>query len=76
LQGEQGGLGLSRLAGGRATLARELPKVIAYHEAWLTYLGSLAKAGERTPEEAEQAAKALLKKIREASQRLDALKRR
>jgi hypothetical protein len=58
------------------TLARELPKVIAYWEARLAAVRTLAKAGAIPPDEAEQDEKALLKELRQARQRLDAVKRR
>ena len=60
----------------RPALAVELPKVIAYWEARLAAVRTLAKAGAIPPDEAEQDEKALLKELRQARQRLDAVKRR
>jgi hypothetical protein len=68
--------GLAEAEGDRATLARELPKVIAYREERLAQLRRFAKDGAYAPEEAEQEEKSLLKEIREARQRLDAVKAR
>jgi hypothetical protein len=68
--------GLAEAEGDRAVLAKELPKVIAYHEAVLAQLRKPAEAKACTPEEVEQGEKAHLKELRDARQRLDAVKRR
>jgi hypothetical protein len=60
----------------RAALTRELPKVIAFREAQLAWLRKLAQTGAVSPDEAEQGEKDLMKEIRQARQRLDAVKRR
>jgi hypothetical protein len=60
----------------RATLERELPKVIDYWEARLAAVRTLAKVGAISPDDAEQDEKALLKELRQARQRLGAVKRR
>jgi hypothetical protein len=68
--------GLAEVEKDRAVLARELPKVIAYHEAILAALRTTAKEGAYPPEEAERGEQAHLKKLRQARQRLDAVKQR
>jgi hypothetical protein len=67
--------GLAEVERDQATLARELPKVIDYWEARLTVVRTLAKAGVLPPGDAEQDEKALQKELRQARQRLDAVKR-
>jgi hypothetical protein len=68
--------GLAEVERDQVTLARELPKVIACWEARLAALRTLAKAGAISPDDAEQEEKAVLKELRQARQRLDAVKRR
>jgi hypothetical protein len=68
--------GLAEVERDQATLSRELPKVIAFREDSLTRLRRLAKAGAISPDEAEKEEKALHKELREARQRLDAVKRK
>jgi hypothetical protein len=67
---------LAELDGDRPALARELPKVIACREAQLILVRRLAKAGAYSPEDAEQEEKAIQKKLRQARQRLDDVRRR
>jgi hypothetical protein len=68
--------GLAEVEGDRVALARELPKVIDSREARLAQLRRLLKAAAISPEKAEQEEKAILKELRQARQRLDAVKRR
>jgi hypothetical protein len=68
--------GLAEVERDWVTLAGELPKVIAYWEARLAAVRTLAKAGAIRPDDAEQDEKALLKELGQARQRLDAVKRR
>jgi hypothetical protein len=68
--------GLAEVERDWVTLARELPKVIPYWEARLAAVRTLAKVGAISPDDAEQDEKLLLKEIRQARQRLDAVKRR
>jgi hypothetical protein len=67
---------LAEVEGDRAALARELPKVIAYHEAQLAQLRRLADARACSPEDVEQGEKTLQKELRQVEHRLDAVKRR
>jgi chromosome segregation ATPase len=68
--------GLAKAEGDRAALAQELPKVIAYWEGELALLRSQAEASTCSREQLEQGEKALLKALRQARQRLDAVKRK
>jgi hypothetical protein len=68
--------GLAEVEKDQATLARELPKVIAYREEQLAQLRRFAKDGAYAPEEAEQGEKSLLKELRQARQHLDVVKLR
>jgi hypothetical protein len=68
--------GLAEVEGDRVALARELPKVITSWESRLAVLRTLAKVAAISPDDAEQGEKALLREIRQARQRLDAVKRR
>ena len=67
--------GLAEVEKNRAVLARELPKVIAYHEAQLGIIDQLRKKGAYEAEETEEE-RVLRKELRKARQRLDAVKRR
>jgi hypothetical protein len=64
--------GLAEVEGDRTVLGRELPKVIAYHEARLAQLRKLADARACSPEDVEQGEK----ELSQARQRLAGLKRR
>jgi hypothetical protein len=68
--------GLAEVEGDRVALARELPKVITYREMQLARLRRLAKTGVISPDEVEQGEKALLKDLRQARRRLDAVRQR
>jgi hypothetical protein len=67
--------GLAEVERDQATLARELPKVIASYQAVLEYYDTLRKKGAVAPEETE-GEKGIRKELRQARQRLDAVKRR
>jgi hypothetical protein len=68
--------GLAEAEGDRVALSRELPKVVTYREAQLAHLRRRAQVGTISTDDFEQGEKSLLKKIRQAQQRLDAVKRR
>ena len=68
--------GLAEVEGDLAVLARELPKVIAYREDQLARLRRLAQAEAVSPDEVERREKFFLKEVRQARQRLDAVKRK
>jgi hypothetical protein len=67
--------GLAEVEGDQAALARELPQVIAYHEARLERLDDLRKRGAYYAEETDEE-RAIRKELRQARQRLDDVKRR
>jgi hypothetical protein len=68
--------GLAEVERDRATLARELPKVITCHEAWLEIIDVLRKQGDYDSQKAEEEERAIHKELREARLRLDAVKRK
>lgn len=65
--------GLAEVEGDQVTLAKELPKVIAYHEARLALVDLLRRKGAYEPQETEEE-RSSRKLIRQARQRLDAVK--
>ncbi len=64
---------LAEVESDRAVLARELPKVIAYHKAYLGMLDELRKRGAYPTEETDEE-RTPRKALRNARLRLDAVK--
>ena len=67
--------GLAEVENNRVVLARDLPMVIAYHEARLKIIDTLRKTGAYEPEETEEE-RAMRKELRQLQKRLDAVKRK
>ena len=67
--------GLAEVERDRATLARELPKVIACYEARLEIIDTSRKRGAYEAEETDDE-RAIRKELRQARQRLDTVKRK
>ena len=64
--------GLAEVENNRVVLARDLPMVIAYHEARLKIIDTLRKTGAYEPEETEEE-RAMRKELRQVQKRLDAV---